>query len=121
MKKKIICLLALTPLVLAGCDKPSNGSEESSASSNRTGDFVSSVNPVDPKPDESESPIDPKPGNYDELTEAYFNELKAGALPSKVLSLGISPLKLPIAQLAEPIAQMRKLSLIALPVKLLAL
>lgn len=83
MKKKIICLLALTPLVLAGCDKPSNGSEESSASSNRTGDFVSSVNPVDPKPDESESPIDPKPGNYDELTEAYFNELKAGGVTIK--------------------------------------
>lgn len=83
MKRKIICLLALTPLVLAGCDKPSNGSEESSASSNRTGDFVSSVNPVEPKPDESESPIDPKPGNYDELTEAYFNELKAGGVTIK--------------------------------------
>ena len=83
MKKKIICLLALTPLILAGCDKPSNGSEESSASSNRTGDFVSSVNPVEPKPDESESPIDPKPGNYDELTESYFNELKAGGVTIK--------------------------------------
>lgn len=83
MKKKIICLLALTPLILAGCAKPSEGNETSSPSSSRTGDFVSSVNPVGPKSDESESPIDPKPGNYDELTESYFNELKAGGVTIK--------------------------------------
>lgn len=86
MKKKTVCLLALAPLILAGCDEPTKGSSEDNsqpASSQRTGEFPSSVNPVGPKSDESIPDVDPNPEKYDELTESYFNELKNGGVTIK--------------------------------------
>lgn len=85
MNKKSLCILTLAPLFLIGC---ANGTEEGNTSSDagetptssQEGQFVSSVNSVGSKGDDSNDSISTKPSNYDKLTESYFNELKTSGL-----------------------------------------